>query len=219
MKIFSRDFSLAERILLILLSVVLVGLVYYRFVDQPVRTYLLSAQSETDSLELELAAVNAQVNNLTRMQEELDTLKAQDSIDYMASYNNSKAELALLNDALSVAESFSVSFAEVTRDGDQIRRNFSLQFTTANYETLKKILSDLINGPYRCLIGDLSCSSTNRNGVQGLSISTTATFYETMVGGIPDAGLPADTGLEPSDSGASSFNSAVVGSTGAAMLP
>ena len=46
MKILSRDFTLKEKILLLLLSAVLVGLFYYQFVDQPVRMALNSCASE-----------------------------------------------------------------------------------------------------------------------------------------------------------------------------
>ena len=215
MKVLSRDFTLAERILLVLLSVVLVGLVYYRFVDQPVRTAISSSRTERDSLQMELDSVSAQVSRLSQMQSELDRVKSQENSSWMASYNNSKAELALLNDALRAANSFAVSFADVTRDGNQIRRNFSLQFTANDYATMKQIFSDLTGGTYRCLIGDISCSmSANNSGSTGLSVSATATFYETMVGGTPDAGLPADTSAAP-DQEVSSFDSAVVGAAGA----
>ena len=214
MKILSRDFTLGERILLIALAVVLVGLVYYRFVDQPVRAAISSAQSERDSLQMELDAVTAQVNQLASMQSELEQLKTRDDVSVMPSYNNSKAELALLNDALRAANTFSVSFADVTREGNQIRRNFSLTFTAPDYATMKQIFFDLTNGPYRCLIGNISCSMFDQNAAAGLSASATATFYETMVGGTPDAGLPPDTSAN-SDQGVSSFDSAVVGAAGA----
>ena len=79
---------------------------------------------------------------------------------------------------------------------------------------MKQIFSDLTDGPFRCLIGDIACSVTNQNNEAGLSVSATATFYETMVGGTPDAGLPADTSAEP-EQAANSFDSAIVGQAGA----
>ena len=48
MKILSRDFTLKEKLLMLLLGLVLVGLAYYNFVDQPVRTSLASAEAEAD---------------------------------------------------------------------------------------------------------------------------------------------------------------------------
>ena len=47
MKAFSRSFTLKEKILLLLLSLVLIGLAYYQFVDQPVRSALVQAQAES----------------------------------------------------------------------------------------------------------------------------------------------------------------------------
>ena len=214
MKILSRDFSRAERILLAFLAVVLICLVYYRFVDQPVRTALTTAHSERDSLQTEVDAVELQIARMTKMQDELQRLKNGETVSMMASYNNSKAELALLNDALSAATKYAVTFADVTREGDQIRRDFTLQFTAPDYGTMKAILSELAISPYRCLIGDISCSTGNREGSTEINVSATATFYETMVGGAPDAGLPADTSAEP-EQAASSFDSAVVGQAGA----
>ncbi len=60
MKILSRDFTLVEKILLTILGVILVVLVYYRFVDQPVRTAINTAVSERETLQSELDVVNAQ---------------------------------------------------------------------------------------------------------------------------------------------------------------
>jgi hypothetical protein len=50
---------------------------------------------------------------------------------------------------------------------------------------------------YRCLIGNCSCKTVRvknlREQTTYLSVNATATFFETMVGGVADAGLPADT--------------------------
>lgn len=214
MKILSRDFSVAERVLLVFLGLVLVGLTYYRFVDQPVRTALRTAQSEQESLQAELDTVNTQIAHLSQMQNELTDLKEGETVSKMPSYNNSKAELALLNDALRAATKYVVTFSDVTRDGDQIRRGFTLQFTAPSYDAMKQIFLDLAKSPYRCLIGDITCSAGSREGATELNVSATATFYETMVGGVPDAGLPADTSNTPEEQ-VSGFDSAVVGQKGA----
>ena len=44
-----------------------------------------------------------QIARMTKMKDELQRLKNGETVSMMASYNNSKAELALLNDALSAA--------------------------------------------------------------------------------------------------------------------
>lgn len=197
MKVLSRDFTLRESILIAVLGVILVVLFYYQFVDQPVRTAIRSAEAEKQSLQVELEAVQAKVAQVEAMSSELESIEASGKKSRMESYNNSKAELALLNDILESTENYSISFSSVTRDGDQIRRAFSLQFVAKDYATVEKILAELAKSPYRCLVGDISCSGGIEVGTGSqVSVGTTATFYETMVGGTPDGGLPADTAAE-----------------------
>lgn len=168
MKVFSRDFTLREKILLLFLCVLLVGSMYYQFVDQPVRRAVQNAKSEKERMETELSAVQTKIAGLE--------------------------EMKMLNDILERAEQYSITFTDVTREGDQIRRNFTLQFTTSGYAAATQILTDLVHGEYRCLLGDVHCIAEQQNILDGqISISATATFYETMVGGKPDAGLPEDS--------------------------
>ncbi len=190
-----REFNPAERVLLLLLGLLLVLLAYYRFVYRPVYDEIENAHTERVALQTELMAVQTRVAQLTRMREELDSIGT--DADRMESYNNSKAELSLLNSSLDDVLQYSISFATVTRDGDQIRRNFTLQFTTDSFEGAQRVLKRLTASEYRCLLGDVQYTSS-RNGHDGgderVTVSTTATFFETMVGGTPDAGLPVDTG-------------------------
>ncbi len=192
MKVLSRDFSMKEKLLLLVLSLVLVGLAYYQFVDRPVREALASAQTEAESLKTELKTVEAKLERMHRMRSEVDDVTAGGTASEMGSYNNSKVELALLNDILADAQKYSISFADVTRNGDQIRRNFTLQFTTDDYGLMEYMIASLVDNHYRCLIGDLHCSAASNGSVMDgvVTVNATGTFYETMVGGTPDAGLP-----------------------------
>ena len=188
MKIMSRDFTFREKIVLVVLALVLVGLAYYYFVDKPVRKTIVSCDAETQSLQTELDGLSTRLTYLRGIRKKLDDLQQLENLAWMSSYNNSKAEVKFLNDVLAVTRNYSISFANVSRNGNQIRRNFSLSFSTANYAIAQDILTQMIKGENRCLVGDMR-GSINNNG--GVSISATATFYETMVGGVEDAGLPA----------------------------
>ena len=97
----------------------------------------------------------------------------------------------------------------MTKDGDQIRRNFSLSFETDSFAAAKQIIALLSKSEYRCLLGDMQYSvALRRLGenetarvtrtvddvvyAETVNVTTMATFFETMYGGTPDAGLPAD---------------------------
>lgn len=207
MKLLSRDFNTAEKVLLTFLTLLLLGLAYYWFVDQPCRNAITAANSERDALQVELFAVQAKEAQLKRMQDELDRLGSLEETSRMESYNNTKAELTMLNNALTSADSYYINFSSVTRNGDQIRRNFSLQFTTRSFDDAKSIIADLSQSEYRCLLGDMQYSVTPHysysiysglpdEAYDVITVNTTATFYETMYDGTPDAGLPADEALK-----------------------
>ena len=203
MKILSRDFTRAEKIILVILALVLVGLAYYQFVYKMVAESIEKAHAEAEAIRVEMTGVNAKIQRMEEMQAELESIQSNPNASYMGSYNNSKEELAFLNDVLRGALQYSINFSNVTRDGDQIRRNFSLQFTTEDYASMERIISRLCDGKLRCLINDISYSVSRYNysaadreryGVdwyERVNVNCTATFFETMVGGVEDAGLPA----------------------------
>ena len=118
MKIWSRDFTRLEKILLLVLSVILVALVYYQFVDRPVRTSIASARAESQALQTELDAVKIKAKNLERLQNEIDEIKGSGSLSRMESYNNSRAEIALLNDILADTLDYTIEFSDVTRSNE-----------------------------------------------------------------------------------------------------
>ena len=204
MKILSRDFNRGEKVLLFILALVLVGLAYYNFVDKPVRESIAKANAESDAIRIELTAVNAKIKRLEEMKAELESITANPNASIMGSYNNSKEELAFLNKVLKNTDQYSITFSNVTRDGDQIRRNFTLQFTTGDYDGMVTVMEDLGEGNLRCLINDINYSTTrynystaerekyDRDYYEKVNVNCTATFFETMVGGTEDAGLPSN---------------------------
>ncbi len=190
MKIMSREFTRTEKILILVLVIILLGLGYYRFIFVESRTAIRSAQSEEEMLQEQIDSLEQKLVYLQSMQSSMDELEENGNLSWMGSYNNSAEELKFLNDILADTKSYSISFANLTRTGDQIRRSFSLQYTTADYEDAQKIMKELSNGDNRCLIGDVRCT-INTDG--SVVMSQSATFYETMVGGVADAALPADS--------------------------
>ena len=187
MKFLSRDFTEREKAVLLALILLLMGLAYYNLVDQVVRRQMAEAIAEREQLQTDLTQLQTQLAEMRRMQQELEDLNGKGGPSYLASYNNIKAEMTLLNEILEPATQYSISFAGVARSGDLIRRNISLQFTVPNFYSARSILEQLEYSEYRCLLGDISYGS-NSNQV---SVSLSCTFYETMVGGVPDQNLPA----------------------------
>lgn len=193
MKVLSREFTLMEKILIIALCLILVGLAYYQFVDKPVRKNIAAAKAEQESLDMELTTLQTRLDKMHKMQNEVDDIIADGNASEMASYNNSPAELKILSDIFRQAQRCNYSTnPKVTRSGDQIRRTFTIQFTAKDFKSAQSMLKQLAENHFRVLIGDISFSGVS-NGVMNkdqVTVNATATFYETMVGGVADDGLP-----------------------------
>ena len=135
-------------------------------------------------------AAQARLAAAKKLQDNMDAIEASGHKSWMGSYNNSKAEVAFLNSILADTLQYSVTFSNVTRSGDQIRRSFTLEYRTDSYAAAHEIMARLCQSHDRCLVSDASCA-LEKDGV--VVVRQAATFYETMVGGTPDAGLPADS--------------------------
>ncbi|MBR2705808.1 MAG: hypothetical protein IKE74_01010 [Mogibacterium sp.] len=189
MKMMSKQLTAKEIVLVIVLAVMLLGLAYYKFVYINIKDAVASAKADESALQTELEAAQLRTGKIKKMQKELEGINSTGILTKMGSYNNSKPETAFLNTVLAGVDDYNIGFDEVTRDGDQIRRNFNLQYKTSSYAAAKKIMKELTSGDYRCLIGDVNCS-VDTNGATTITLD--GTFYETMVGGTPDSALPKD---------------------------
>lgn len=191
MKIMSRDFTVREKILLLVLVILILAAGYYLAVDQPVRTSIQEAKYQQEELNIELQLLKTKAAKYMKMQNELNAVGSLGEVGVMGSYNNAKAELNELNQILADAISYDISFEDVTREGNLIRRGFHLTFTTESYEKAAYMLRSLCTGEWRCLVSDVRFVSDGDHLQEGnVNVGVTASFYETMEGGIADSGLP-----------------------------
>lgn len=202
MKNLDREFQLKERILLLVLATIVLGAVYYYFVHQPVKTGIDQAKQRIDELTVEKESLDAKIAVLEQMQK-TNQDPAAIALGYMPSYNYSDKELRLLNDVLRNTLDYTVTFSGLTRDGNQIRRNFNLVFRVENYDEVASVLYELTKTELRCLIGDMSCSVLTGSGYNvftgeaadvkpTIQVKVSAVFYETLVEGTPDSALPTE---------------------------
>ena len=195
MKRLNKELSLTEKIILLLMVIFLLALVYYYFVDRPVRNGREEYESEISNLEMTNGILSAKLASLQETSESFAELKEEGTLSYMASYNNGNAEMELLHKILSYAASYNISFSNVTRDGDLIRRKLAVTFTASDYTRAADIIDNLLDSDYRSLASDIKVTGITANTDTAktgtVSVSMNLTFYETMEGGTADEGLPA----------------------------
>lgn len=120
--------------------------------------------------------------------------------------NEAKSQQDELNQLLQDANTYDISFSDVTRDGDLIRRSFSLTFSASDYDKAADLVNRLCTGEWRCIVSDLRYVAAGDDLNTGsVNVGVTATFYETMQGGKADSGLPADTSAAAGAASASGY--------------
>ena len=187
MDFLTDELTRMEKWLILFLSLLLVGLCYYQFLYRPTTREIERLEGQRDAMSMELAQVQQCLTQLKKMRTELDELGRIGYTSRMPSYNSVEEETTFLNDILTEAEQYSISFSNPSRKDNQVRRNVTLRFTTNGYEAARNILMNLTKSDFRCLLGDVRYTRDNANGAT--SVNVNATFFETMAGGVMDSNL------------------------------
>ena len=109
-------------------------------------------------------------------------------------------ELEQLNEVYGRAYEFSFTFSEPEVDGTGVRRNIAVYCEAENYDAAAELMRQILQGPYRSMIHDVSINSMARalaNQMADLkkgrvSLSFNMTYYETTVGADSLEGLPVE---------------------------
>ena len=175
----SREFTRREKILLLALCLLLLGILYYEFIVKDVDAAI--EKYNTEELETELLIEQAKAQSIMDMQSEMRDEKAETG-SVVASYNNIKNEIRALNDIIAGASSYHFDFSQPVRDHDAVRRNVDIGFTAGSYATAESIIRKLYDCKYRCLIRSISIDAGSGQGIRSgsVSVSMSVTFFETM---------------------------------------
>lgn len=182
----NREMTKREKVLLLILAVILLGLVYNLLVFQPVKTSLASAADQSQELQDEIQTEAARGAHLAQMRDKLQELKKNETAGEISipEYDNIQDLVTELNRVLAAASDYDLNFTPPkTDDKGLVRRVIGMTFTCGRYADARSILSELYSCRYRCQIGDLQLKSENSESVSDLSsgpvqVSLTVTFYE-----------------------------------------
>ncbi len=173
-----RQFSLRERILMIVLAVLLIACVYYILVEKPVQDTMLSASQRQGEAESQLTIASAQLKKMHQMQSALDQLEQSAQAD-VPDYDNARNVVELLNRAMANTHEYNLNFSSVTTDGAIAMRTIQMDFKCGGYADAKTVLQTLLDSDYRCRITSMSvtCGSGDITK-QEVTVKASVTFYE-----------------------------------------
>ena len=153
----SHQFTKKETVLLLLLTALIMGLLYYQFVYKDIQNK--KAMYDSAAIEDEILSEQTKRAQIDKMKKEIEENQNNENAGYVATYDNQKAEITSLNDILAEADTFSLGFDKATAVDDAVRRNINVSFTAKDYRTAKAIISALHDSEYRCLIRDLTITA------------------------------------------------------------
>ena len=178
----NRAFSHKEIALILFLTLVLLVMVYYRFVYVPIQREIESY--DTTNLESQIIVEQGRAAKIRKMKEEI----AAGHKNYngeVKTYDNQEGEINTLYLIFEDAETYHITARQPVATGNAVRRNMDLSFTAASYETAEKIIYNISNSEYRCLIGNLVIRPGERMediNSGKVNVTTTVTFFETLTG-------------------------------------
>lgn len=173
-----RQFSLRERILMVILAVLLIACVYYILVEKPVQDTLMDASQRQSEAESQMVIASAQLKKMHQMQAALEKLEQSAQAD-VPDYDNAENVVALLNRAMAQTNGFKLNFQPVTTEGAIARRTIQMSFRCDSYAAAKQVLQTLLDSNYRCRITSMSVTSGGGDiSEQQVTVNASVTFYE-----------------------------------------
>lgn len=174
-------FSTRETIMLPLLLIILAGIIYYIGFWQPLQRDLAEINQQCITIDGQITATAPKILHMNEMQTELDEIFArpESEITEIAPFDNKEVVFTQLNSILSTTENYNLSFAEPSIEADgTVRRSVSMSFSCPTYDDARAIIEALTNSRWRCLVSNLSISTSGDLMEGAVSVNATITFFE-----------------------------------------
>lgn len=174
--------SARESLMLVVLVVLLVGVGYYLGFYAPLQEELASVAAQCNDIDSQITSSMAKIGKMDDMQTELDEILSRPAheLTEIAPYDNKEVVLNQLYGILGQTEDYSLNFTDpdVQSDGT-VRRNISMTFSCADYASAKAVIDALTTSHWRCLVSNLSITSSTSNILEeSVTVTATITFFE-----------------------------------------
>ena len=142
-----------QKIVLLVVVFALIAGGYYAGFYLPVQRRIEAA--DTAELDAQIQLEQMKAMQIRQMVEEIEENKASNA-PMVPAYNHFKTETEELNRIFANAYDFTFQYSEPQVDGMEIRRAMNISFTADSFDHAVSMLHEVVEGPYRCLIEDLS---------------------------------------------------------------
>lgn len=189
----NRAFTKREKVMLVILAVLIIGIGYFKFLLEPVNAGIENYR-QMEAMEQDQILQNAAlVQQKRQMEQELEALFESGDPSPIPTYDNSANLLVELHKILEGSAEYTLNFTGTNPMDVQylIGRPVSLTFRTASYSAARRIIDKLHNSTNVNSISDLSIQfnsnhnqiiywneSTEDSDKYPIVVSLTITYYE-----------------------------------------
>lgn len=161
----NRAFTTREKVLLVILAVLIIGIGYFKLLLEPINTSIENYRNMTASEQDEILVNTALLQKKKQMETELEELFASGDPSPIPVYDNSGNLLVELHRILDKSLDYSLNFSGVsTMDVEYlVRRPVSLTFQAPIYAQARAIINELHDSDNVNCISDLSMQINNGN--------------------------------------------------------
>lgn len=174
------DFTLREKVLMGILAVLLVFCAYYFLFLMPTQERMTGYINDNYMVEDQILLAELQATKMQQMEAELKEILSGEhgEVKELPAYDNSQNVMNSLSVILASANQYNISFANVVEEENTVRRNIILEYDCSDYDMAKSILTQIHEGPYRCLFRDLRLSGTGDTQDEGYHVVVDITYFE-----------------------------------------
>ena len=157
------SFSKREKVLLLILALIVIGLVWYMFVWQNAENEKIRIDGEIAEAEAQTLVANNKISKQVTMQKAIDEQKAAGAKPAnLPEYDNTTALMAQLNTVLASTKDYRLAFDDLdySQEG-MVARGVTITFGCSSIDAGRSVMTQLENGPFACTIDSATITSTS----------------------------------------------------------
>lgn len=183
----NRPFTTREKVMLVILSLMIIGICYYKFLLEPINDqieqYNQMAAGEQDIITQNMALIQKK----KEMEQELEAIFAENpDPDPIPNYDNSGVLMVEIHSILEGTVDYTLSFSDTSllSGGYLLRRPLELEFSVDTYSQARSIINRLHDSKNINQISDLSITRVNREtrqtdeDIDTLRVKMVITYFE-----------------------------------------
>lgn len=183
----NRPFTTREKVMLVILSLLIIGICYYKFLLEPINDqieqYNQMAAGEQDIITQNMALIQKK----KEMEQELEAIFAENpDPDPIPNYDNSGVLMVEIHSILDGTVDYTLSFSDTSllSGGYLLRRPVELEFSVTTYSQARSIINRLHDSKNINQISDLSITRVNREtkqideDVDTIRVKMVITYFE-----------------------------------------